>query len=189
MFKTLLLPVFLLVCLVQWLIPSQIIWKKEKVLARGRLYKFRTAPIDPVDPFRGRYIILNFAAGQFTQRGKKTVDIGDKVYAVFGNDPRGFARIDSLSMNKPINADYIKTTVDYIRAYEDSSVIFVTLPFNKFYMEESKAPEAETIYGNRSRDTTQSAYALVSVFEGDAVVKNVFVNDTSISEIISRQPK
>jgi hypothetical protein len=54
-------------------------------------------------------------------------------------------------------------------------------------MEEYKAPRAETIYREQSTDSNSRAYALVSLYKGDAVIKDVFINDTSISEILKRQ--
>ena len=55
-----LLGVFVLVALMQLFVPANMIWSREKVLNEGKIYKFKTAPIDPNDPFRGKYISLNF---------------------------------------------------------------------------------------------------------------------------------
>lgn len=58
--KKILLLSFFLVAVVQLYVPSKMIWDREEVLRTGTEYKFRTAPIDPTDPFRGKYITLRF---------------------------------------------------------------------------------------------------------------------------------
>ena len=60
--KILLISAFVLVVLVQLYVPAKMIWGREEVLNTGTEYKFRTAPIDPNDVFRGKYINLNYEA-------------------------------------------------------------------------------------------------------------------------------
>ena len=49
-------------------------------------------------------------------------------------------------------------------------------------MEESKAHNAEQVYIESAIDTTQIAYALVSIRYGDAVVKDVIINGIPIRQ-------
>ena len=51
-------------------------------------------------------------------------------------------------------------------------------------MEESKAYEAELTYRQSQRDTTKLTYALVSIKNGDAVLKDVLIDGISIKEIV-----
>jgi uncharacterized membrane-anchored protein len=60
MIKKTILPLFALTCLAQWFVPAQMIYDQEQVLREGKTYHFKTAPIDPSDPFRGKYITLSF---------------------------------------------------------------------------------------------------------------------------------
>ena len=55
------IPAIVLVMLfvAQLYVPFSMILGSEKVIDSGTLYKFRVALLDPVDPFRGRYVILN----------------------------------------------------------------------------------------------------------------------------------
>ena len=46
-------------------VPAKMIFNKEAVLAQGKDYRFKTAPIDPYDPFRGKYIDLYYEANAF----------------------------------------------------------------------------------------------------------------------------
>jgi len=52
--------VFVLVAFAQLAVPGSLIWKREHTLRQGNVWKFRTAPVDPVDVFRGRYVALHF---------------------------------------------------------------------------------------------------------------------------------
>ena len=175
---------FALMVIVQWLVPGQMIWKKEKVLAEGVTYKFQSAPIDPNDPFRGKYIVLNFKENSLTVKKETSFDYGEKVYVTFSVNKEGFAFINSVGKTKPAKKDFLETAINYVSDEKDSTTIFINYPFEKFYMDEYKAPRAEAIYRERNIDESQKAYALVSLLNGDAVIKDVFINDTSIHQII-----
>lgn len=184
MLKSLLWPGFIIVVIAQWLVPGQMIWQKEKTLTKGILYKFQSAPVDPADPFRGRYVVLNFKESEYITTDSTDVDYGNEVYITFSADKNGFALIDTVSETRPEKPDYLKTTISYISRENDTTRIGIDYPFNRFYLEEYKAPKAETIYRESVTDSTQNTFALVSMLNGDAVIKDIFINDTSIHEII-----
>ena len=48
--------IFILVALTQVAVPASMIWKRQHTLREGRAWKFRTAPVDPVDMMRGRIL-------------------------------------------------------------------------------------------------------------------------------------
>ena len=54
-------------------------------------------------------------------------------------------------------------------------------------MEESKAYKAERIYRDGLRDSTKQTYALVSVKKGNAVLRDVLIDDVSIKDIVESQ--
>ena len=189
MLKVFIWPGFLLLILAQWLVPMQMIWQKDKVLDNGTSYKFQTAPVDPGDPFIGKYIMLNFKENSFKLKDTKKLSYNSSVYVSFSADKNGFAKIKSIDISKPQNTDFLETTINYISAEKDSSAIFVNYPFSKFYMEESKAPKAEKIYGERNSDHSLKVYALVKIYNGDAVIKNVFINDSLITDVINARNK
>lgn len=49
---------------IQLAIPGYMIFEQNQILTEGTAYKFKTRPIDPYDPFRGRYVTLAFDANQ-----------------------------------------------------------------------------------------------------------------------------
>jgi len=180
----LLWPVFILLVLLQWWVPGQMIWHKERTLRYGTPHKFRSAPVDPADPFRGKYITLNFDENAFRTPATHPPETGATVYVTFSSGQNGFAAIKNISTTKPATADYLTTNVLYTTDDKGGKIVYITYPFEKFYLEESKAPEAERRYNRIRRDTAQRTYALVYLLQGDAVVKDVFVNDTSLTELL-----
>lgn len=180
-------PVFIffsIVALLQLAVPLKMILDKENVLSLGTPYKFRTAPIDPTDPFRGKYIVLNFNATEFDVPNDSSWHSGEAVYVHLGKDSAGFAKIKDITRQPPAdgNIDYVKATIGY--AYGDK--VTIVYSFNRFYMEESKASGAETVYRDSRLDTAQVVYALVNVRKGDAVLKDVMINDVPIADIVEQ---
>ena len=56
--KMLRILIFGVVALAQLAVPTAMVWQRDQTLKQGRVWKFRTAPVDPVDVIRGRYIAL-----------------------------------------------------------------------------------------------------------------------------------
>lgn len=182
--KKILLPAFIVMALIQLYIPSKIILDNESVLRSGTIYKFRTAPIDPTDPFRGKYITLNYRETTYNAPNIDDWVMGENIYVTFTTDNNGFAKIESVTKNKPADTDaYLKTKVNYVSASGNNQLI-IDYPFDKYYMEESIAPSAELLYNHSRLDTNQVAYSLVSVRKGNAVLKDVLINGVPIREVV-----
>ena len=182
--KKIVLIVFVLVALAQLYVPAKMIWNREDILATGIEFKFRTAPVDPHDPFRGKYIDLNYEENTFTVSKAEGWLIGESIFVILTTDSSGFAKIESVSKRKPAsNVNFIKTKVRYV-FMRDSTELTIDYPFDRFYMEESKAYDAEVTYRDTQRDTSINTYALVSVKNGEAVLKDVLIDGTPIREIV-----
>ncbi|MEM9830725.1 MAG: GDYXXLXY domain-containing protein [Bacteroidota bacterium] len=181
--KTILI-LFILLALVQLYVPAKMILSREEVIASGSEYKFKTAPVDPYDPFRGRYIILNFQEINVPVADLSDWKEGDDVYAVLGTDEEGFA-IFTEALKSPPDADqdYLATQVEYIVENEEKGLLLI-LPFNRYYMEEFKAPAAEQAYREAGNSTGRKAYALVMIKEGEAVLKDVLIDGVPIREYV-----
>jgi len=175
---------FIVMCLAQWLVPGKMIYDSEHVISNGTLYKFKTQPIDPSDPFRGKYITLNFEANTITLSDSAGWQQGEEVFITFTTDSAGFAKAETISREEPTAGHYLLTSVNYTTTQEPFKVFF-KLPFDRFYLEESKASQAEQLYWQAQRDSTQVAYGLVSIGPGTAVLQNVMINDRSVVEVIN----
>lgn len=174
--------------LLQLYVPAKMIWDKEDVVRTGVEYKFKTRPYDPNDPFRGKYIRLSFEEETVVVDTSLNWARGEEVYAKLGIHKNGFAKIKELSKVAPMDdQDFIKTTVRY--SNYKSNTVRITLPFERFYMEESKAYDAEVLSRVSFRDTSKLVYALVNVKDGEAVMSNVFIDDVPISEVVKQYQK
>lgn len=185
---------FAVMVLAQLAVPFKMIFDREKVLSEGKTFKFKTAPIDPSDPFRGKYVTLNFAENNFEVSDGETWHNGQSVYVLLAADVDGFAKIVDVVRELPAESDdCVKAKLNYVATKKDSTKTIQELnfeyPFERFYMEESKAPLAESMYWEVSRDTTKITYASVNIQNGQAVLKDVFIGDVSIRELVkAKQP-
>lgn len=180
MTKKLASPVLVLLFLIQLFVPAQMIYEQEDALKSGRAYKFKTQPIDPSDPFRGKYIVLNYDLDSFKTEEDWSMYRGN-VYVYLRNDTEGYATIKTVSKTP------LAITEDYVIAesnYNYGKQVNFDLPFNRFYMNESKAYDAEVSVRQAQRDTTKTCYGLVYIKNGRAVLKNVFIDNIPIQQYV-----
>jgi len=187
--RTLSISAFVLVALAQLFVPGKMIWDREDILSTGTEFHFRTAPIDPNDPFRGKYIVLSYNETFVEVEDENNWIMGEEVYAEIDLDEAGFAKIVAVGKEPPTDhRNYLKSEVNYA-SRNGSNELIIDYPFNRFYMEESKAPEAEVLYREVQPDTSKVTYAVVRIKEGEAVLKDVMIDGISIREIVLQNRK
>ena len=169
---------FALLCLAQWLVPGKMIWDKEKVIENGREYRLIVQPVDPTDPMRGKYVVLSFSPRTFMVDGDG-VKVGDPVYVTMYEDGDGVSHPLELKLERPDEyADYFEAQVERLNGGGEVEIAY---PFDRFYMEESKAPRAEAIFRESFSDVTQETLAIVHILQGQAVLKDVQIGGVSLS--------
>jgi uncharacterized membrane-anchored protein len=184
--KKILFTAFILVALLQLYVPAKMILDNENIIENGKEYKFRTAPIDPGDPFRGKYITLNYDENTVVIPNEQDWVTGEIIYVSLITDTAGFSKVKSVSKEKPTeNHDFLKAKVSFITE-NGSNKLTINYPFDRYYMEESKAYDAELTYRQSQLDTNQITYALVSIKDGDAVLKDVLIDGISIREKVKK---
>lgn len=193
--KNLKLIVFVVLAILQLIIPSQIILSRELVLKYGQEYKFRVEPIDPYDPFRGRYLYINVANTEVTVDDDREYHSNQTIYVLIENDEKGFANFSGIRLSPPESGDYIKTKVFYV-GYESydkemgpsgKRVVHFKVPFERYYMPEKDAPSAEKIYNEKtSQGNTEDVYVSVRIRKGSAVLDKLFIGDKTIEEYIKQ---
>lgn len=174
---------FVIVAIVQLFVPLQMIFGQEAVLKTGTAYKFKTEPVDPSDPYRGKYITLNYNINSGFSKDSIWINQQD-VYVYLDTDSLGFAKLLSISKTPlKIENDYVIAKVK--GHYGNSNRIDFDLPFDRFYMNENKAKPAEYAYRDAQRDTLpNNTYGLVYVKNGKAVLKDVLINNVSIADYV-----
>ncbi|MEL7533879.1 MAG: GDYXXLXY domain-containing protein [Bacteroidota bacterium] len=139
--------------------------------------------IDPNDPFRGKYITLRFEQESYYSDQIDSLPESGEVFVLLGEDENGFAKIEKVQTEKPDGSqDYMIT--DIYRKYENRNLLRLNFPFDRYYMEESKAYEAELAHRRARVDSSQKTYALVMVNEGKTALEDVILDGVSIKEVV-----
>ncbi len=170
--RNLLLGLFVVAVIAQLAVPGWLLARHENVVRNGETFRFRCVPIDPVDVLWGRYVALRFA-GNDVPAGALIPD-GEVRYAVLVVDEDGFARIGDLLKEPPESGPYLKTKTG-------------RLEFDRFYMNEKLAPEAESAMRERERGTAP-VYLEVRILNGDAVPVELYIDDTPAAEYVRGHP-
>ena len=181
--KRIITGLFSCLVLIQIATPLSMIAKRETTLKDGKQFKFKTAPVDPFDAFRGRYVALRIEADSAPKPGNIEFDHGQKVYAHITKDQQGFATFSKLTSKRPKGVDYLTTTTRY--SY-DSTKVHLDMPFDRYYMEEEAAPAAERAYREHSRQKSKDAYITVRIKSGFAVLEELYVGGKPILEFIQQ---
>lgn len=188
--KALLFGLFLLVAAVQLYIPAEMISNNENIISTGTVLKFKCEPVDPYDPFRGKYIYLRFANRTVVVNKADNYQYNQKIYATFKQDKEGFAVMDKIYSKQPTQrTDFLEIKIDYTNNYDSIEKISVEYPFDRYYMNEFKAPQAEQTYAESVNDIKKSVYAEVAIKNGTGVIKEVMIDNIPIKDYVKKQPK
>ena len=175
-----LLAFFVSMVVIQLYVPVSMLFSLETILKKGEIYKLIMNPIDPNDPFRGKYLILNFNPSVLANN-QELFDYQELAYIQFNLNSEGFHEAAVISKEiPPNNLSYLEVNVEY----QNGDTVFFTYPFDRFYVEEFKAKTAETYYFESLADTSKKCYASVAVYKGKAVVKDVYINETPLLKLI-----
>ena len=185
--RLLILAIALVTIVVQLVIPISMANRYENILQTGDSYRFKVIPRDPADPFKGRYVTLNFPI----ESGKsnnlenpnviKQLDKKAKAYAIISQVDNEVKLLD-IQQENPKHQRYIaiKNRYSYKETYR------IKLPFDRYYAEESKAPRIEALLWNRERDADREFYADVRIKDGYGVIAELYVDDTPILEYLEK---
>lgn len=181
--KKIIIGLFSSLILLQIAAPLSMIAKREAVLRNGTAFRFKTAPVDPYDAFRGRYVALRMEASQVRKPPGLDLRYGQKVYAQIVADEQGFAKISQITTQKPQGLPFLTAKVNYSLATE----VFLDLPIDRYYMEEKAAPRAEQIYREHSGGDKRDAYVLVRIKDGFAVIEGLYIGGQRIEGALKQR--
>jgi uncharacterized membrane-anchored protein len=180
-------PALVVVVLLQLGFMAYLILDQERIVWQGTEYRFLSRPIDPHDPFRGKYIVLDFAAESFQvgprQSWLQKYARNELAYASLSTNDQGFAELTDLSPTPP-EGDYLPVTVT--RYHTDGSV-WVDLPFDRYYLEESKAQPAEALLREAEEADSLRCYAKVKVLQGRSTLTRVMVDEIPIEDYLRKR--
>lgn len=169
-------------------VPLAMIHTQTRILEKGTPVKIRTRPVDPYDPFRGRYVQLGFDDSNIPLADPAGgVERGDTLYAVLAIDEAGYGAIVEARIEEPADGFYIAAKARHASATD----VWIDLPFDRYYMNERVAPEAERLYVEANRRALDSGaaepfpdgnYALVRILDGAAAIEAVFLENQRIED-------
>lgn len=175
-----LLLLFALVAIIQLATPVYMAWKWEDILQNGQRFSWQTAPVDPYDPFKGRYIDLNFKNTSGPLLGQDSMEYGRSAYAAIAEDSAGKAYISGVGASQPADKAFVRVKINYV----EHNTVHVSLPFKRYYLPERMAPAAETAY---RRHTNESGIATVRIKDGFAVIEQLYLNGKTLEEYLTNQ--
>lgn len=144
-------PVLIVALAIQLVIPLTTIWNSWKVFSRGEQHFLACAPVDPTDPFRGKYLTLHFAVEDSSYAALPDWKIGDEVYARLEKQADGSSIIAEISTTIPKDP-YCKVIISNLFQGTGGFRATIGLPVSRWYVEESKAQELEVRYREHLRN-------------------------------------
>ena len=159
-------------------------------------FRFRTGALDPYDSFRGRYVTLNpmpntVKAGKEESHRRPR----DLRYAVLTQGKDGFAEVSRLTEEPPTGVPFVRIR-NVFRRYEwhgnqrsDDAQYRFSFPFDRFYLNEKLAPEAEALVMETLRKNPNDCVLSVLIYpDGSYAVKDLLIRGESL-RVLLRQKK
>ncbi|MFA7230809.1 MAG: GDYXXLXY domain-containing protein [Victivallaceae bacterium] len=177
------LVLFFIMALVMLAVPLYMIMRAENIFNKGNVFTFKAAPVDPYDPFRGRYVSIRVEPDYVQTAGQVDFKAGDELFATVKTGTDGMAFWADLNRTPPDEGDYVRVKFKY----NTEGKSYIQPPFDRFYMNEKLAPEAEKTVRLNSNCTIK-----VRILNGKAVIENVYIGDVSLRDYVlqnSRQKK
>jgi len=193
---------FIILFLIQFSVPLFMIMRQYHIVSVGTLYKIKCEPVDPMDLFRGRYVTLRFSDESTILVYDESVtkvreiiseadgyrylsyDKNNALYVSISKNADGFLRLDSCSETVPENGDYLYLMPT--SCHTDAKILRFDMPFDRVFMNEKYAPEAERIL-RRNSSGKETAYVEVYIKNGKYSKINLFVDGKRIHDYIDEK--
>ncbi|MBO4648618.1 MAG: GDYXXLXY domain-containing protein [Lentisphaeria bacterium] len=161
---------------------------------KGIALRFPVMIYDPYDPMRGRYVRLGLTTGRNIVLPNKNRDLGfryrQNVFAVLDTRSDSPKIVDLVADRKEVSpgafflpVQYLSCNRDYdtkARKYLETGKHQVQLPFERFYLNEHKAPKAEKLLQKRN---TKAELLVIVYPDGVYQVKDLFIDGTSVRSL------
>ncbi len=176
--KTIIIAAFVIVAIIQLAVPAKMIVDHERILISGKQYKFKIAPFDPSDPFRGKYMNIRIAENKCKVDSINGWKYNEDIYVIVKeNMEDGCVKVINIARKKPLTGvDFIKAKVGNV----NGNTVEIDYPFEQYYLDEFKASKAEQLYAEASKDKTKTSYIVVRAIDGNAVLSDLMINNKSI---------
>lgn len=182
------------------LVPIYVAVSSQNVLNNGTFYKFKPMAYDPFDPFRGKFLRVNYETNDIPTKFQFEED--ETAYVSIAVDEEGYAFFQEAFKSPPKRGDYLKTTIAWAgvnaklmremerAAEEDDRLSYIDAPsavrieipdnMNKYFINEDDALRAERVF----RKEQENIYIGVRILDGEVRLDNIFVYDQPILDYI-----
>lgn len=188
----LLLALFLLTVAAGIWYPVLKIIRFEFPLSPPAVFRFSATLYDPYDPFRGRYVALQGKSQ--TLVSDEPIDYYAGSYAVLENDEKGLAKVVGLTRKPEPGKPAIRTS--YVSRYsgapgkdaepKKTHNYVVSFPFNRFYMNEKLAPEAERAFRYAARSGMECVIVVKVYADGNYAITDLEIDGMPIREFLKK---
>lgn len=182
------IPALIILACLQLALPAYLIINREFILAYGDEIRLKTAPVDPYDAFRGKYITLSYQEQSVLadKDASASFSSGNIIYAVFNLDDKRNGTLAGVTARQPASGLYIKCkiTSTYFETGTGKNRVYISFPFDRYYLTEEKALKAEAVYREQTR--TAECYALIRVHDGQGVIADIILDGQPIMEYLKQ---
>jgi hypothetical protein len=176
---------FLVLAAAQIAVPAYMIARHENTLTSGERYLFLCSEILA---FHDRYVILRFLHDDALP-GDRAFHPGETAYVQLLPGEDGFARPGRLSARAPGEGAYLRVRIGRGGAPAGSTAE-VILPFDRYFMKESRAREVVAAYRKpgEEAESRPRVHAAVRVSGGYAVIEELYIEGVEVGEWLERNP-
>ncbi|MEI6872755.1 MAG: GDYXXLXY domain-containing protein [Verrucomicrobiota bacterium] len=183
---------FGMACAAQWAAPLASIRTQEEVIARGEVVRIAVAAPDPYDPLRGRYLRVrpqevDVVLGPELAHLKS----GNQVWVQLEKRSDELHHIGKVTEEKPVAGDYVQGTLRsaWTRSSNPAEHVpkmSIEWPFDRFYLNEKLAPQADVWLRENTRGK-KTIVAELRLLKGKAVLTDLELDGRSFREILKER--
>jgi len=171
---------FVVVAAVQLAVAGGAVIRSELALRTGEVFRFRIQPVDPVDAFRGRYVAIRFALDRAPAPDGLELRHNQWVFVPLQVDSEGLAAFGPATLDRPASGAYLRLRSGRVYPDEEGQrSAWVTMPFNRYYMDEDLAPQAERAVWSVPRGQREASVT-VRVRNGVGVLEELYIDEVPI---------
>ena len=182
--RSILIILFIAVCLCQLALTGKWVYDAESVKSFGTFAKIPCVQIDPIDPLRGSYLLIHPIPNQIYFEDSSQYSPKDEVWINYKltreEDVYEYHSAQPLH-EVPTEAVYVKAMIQYIYP-SDASLVHhhqftatIEYPFSKYFINEKLAPSIAEKYNRALTDTSTKVFCGVFIKNGTVLLDGLWI--------------